>query len=126
MKRPLFIVSTVFMLAISLNAYAQHKGTAFDKPVGELTEAERQELFRESEERARAYRQKLRSEQSQINQSIDKLSSEREPLAAKIEFFNNVKSLRTRDDADKWVDEARKEWDAEVGPRIRIRNPYND
>ncbi len=59
------------------------------------------------------------------NADVSRLTSERDALADQTTILNNVISFRKKDDLARWVDDAKKRWGAESGPRIRIFNPYD-
>ncbi len=69
---------------------------------------------------------RVNQELPRLNQEINVLTSNREPLASQIDFMDNVVSLRKKDDMERWVEAARKRWDADNGGhRVGVSNPYN-
>ncbi|NQT12944.1 MAG: hypothetical protein HQ582_09350 [Planctomycetes bacterium] len=62
-----------------------------------------------------------------FNRLNDDLTKEREPIAADINFFNNVVSLRKKDDLDRWIEDRKATFNREGGERrIGIINPYDN
>jgi hypothetical protein len=61
------------------------------------------------------------------NQSVDRLAGTRDKLAAQTDYFNNVTSLRKRDDLYQWLAAGRDRWNSQNGAtgRIGIVNPYD-
>ncbi|MEQ8786423.1 MAG: hypothetical protein RIC55_08990 [Pirellulaceae bacterium] len=54
------------------------------------------------------------------------LGKQREPIAADIDFMNNVTSLRKKDDLDRWVEERMQKFNEDGGvQRLGVVNPYD-
>jgi hypothetical protein len=85
---------------------------------------ERQKLWPRMQELRRRMDALNGQRASDANDAVGQLDQQRENLAARTDFFNNVTGLRTRDALDQWVADRRREWGAQNGPRIGIINPY--
>jgi hypothetical protein len=85
-----------------------------------------QQLTGQSSQNYAAANNRTQTSAATYNGMADRLSASVPPAAIKTEFFNNVTSLRTKDDFAKWVDKTKDDWGARYGPRIREFDPYNN
>jgi hypothetical protein len=98
------------------------KGTTYD-PTPE-DQKKRAAVWARMEELKRQMDGQNRQRAADVNDGIPQLSLQRDRLASQTGFMNNVISYRKRDDLDNKVEELRRKWDAQYGPRIGIVNPY--
>jgi hypothetical protein len=66
----------------------------------------------------------MRNTAADYNSTAARLTAKAPEIGMKTDFFNNVVSLRKKDDLDKWVDQKRGEWGAKYGPHIREIDVY--
>ncbi|OAI57154.1 hypothetical protein AYO47_01790 [Planctomyces sp. SCGC AG-212-M04] len=112
----------VLVLAATVQVQAQHKARGEDDHAA-LSESEIQRISDELSRDLGAYEEKRSRQESAINSQVDQLSDQRATLEPKIDFFNNVTSLRKKDDLDRWVEEAKVKWQAD-GRRIGVINGF--
>lgn len=109
-----YTISMLSILLLAGVAYAQHRPVPADSELNDAVQLQRR------------LQQSLLNNTAETNADIGRLRQQRESLADQTTILNNVISLRNRDELSQWVDDAKKRWNAESGPRIRIFNPYEN
>lgn len=91
-------------------------------PYGEA--AKKSQTLDDATQLQRQLQQALLGNAADVKANVARLRSQRDDLADQTTIVNNVISYRKKDDLARWVEDAKKRWNAESGPRIRIFNPY--
>jgi len=136
MRRALSILTTLLVLSgvQSVSRGQDDPDVAFSERLAQArrdaqqAEAEKRSLDGQYSTAIQSYdatNTRMQNRTAAFNKSADDLTASAPDISVKTDFFNNVTSLRTKDDLDKWVEKTKEKWGAQSGPRIREFDAYN-
>ncbi len=135
MRQLLTLIAALLILTVSAqtsraqvstnndNSLAAALNKAYGEALGDVSI--QQQRYVEATNNYSTTNKAMRATAANYNSSVDALWNSSPNIGMKTDFFNNVTSLRKKDDLDKWVNDSKEKWGATYGPRIREFNAYD-